>query len=95
MVMPVVISRYWNKKEARMYQGFTVLDKTKRKDMIENVLVMSQILPKLFYDKSPKKTRQSEESKELINKRAPLVFLMNYILCGMISNIIRKCNNNL
>ena len=62
--------------------------------MIENVLVMSQVLPKLVYDKSPKKTIQSKESKELINKRAQIVFLMNYILCGMISNMIRKRNNN-
>ena len=62
--------------------------------MIENVLVMSQVLPKLVYDKSPKKMIQSKESKELISKRAQIVFLMNYILCGMISNMIRKRNNN-
>ena len=35
-----------------------------------------------------------EENEKAINQRAQLAFLINFILWGIISSLIRKCNNN-
>ena len=58
MVMTVVISRYWYKKEARMYKGCPVLDQTKRQDMIENVLVCHKCDQNWFMT-NPRRKRDS------------------------------------